>query len=471
MSKSKQLVPKLRFPEFIKIGAWVYKKGNLVFEQISNKQHNCDLPILAITQEYGAVPRKKIDYHVTVTEKSIESYKVVETGDFIISLRSFQGGIEYSKYKGICSPAYIILRNKIEIIDDFFKQYFKAGVFIQHLNRNIEGIRDGKMVSYKQFSDILLPVPSHKEQAKIAACLSSLDELITAQNQKLEAFKKYKKGLMQQLFPEEGETVPKLRFSEFVDSWEWESKKLGNIASFFKGKGISKADVVNDGKLLCIRYGELYTYYNEVIENIVSSTNISVEQLVLSNTNDVIIPASGETHNDIATASCVKKSGVALGGDLNIIRSNNDGIFLSYYLNSVKKYEIAQMAQGISVIHLYASQLKTLNIKVPSLVEQTKIADCLSSLDERITAQAKKIEALKTHKKGLMQQLFPVVVEGETKTDEFMMPSPTPIVKQTKIADCLSSLDERITAQNQKKEVFKKRKKGLMQQLTVDEIT
>ena len=144
-----------------------------------------------------------IDYHVSVTNKSIETYKVVEVGDFIISLRSFQGGIEYSEYKGICSPAYIILRKKNnDMHDHFFKQFFKSERFIQLLNKNLEGLRDGKMVSYKQFSEILLPIPSPPEQQKIADCLASIDELITAQSQKLDTLKAHKKGLMQQLFPE-----------------------------------------------------------------------------------------------------------------------------------------------------------------------------------------------------------------------------------------------------------------------------
>lgn len=199
-----ETVPKLRFPEFRNVGVWEEKNGNLIFMQISNKKHNSDLPVLAITQEHGAIPRDMIDYHVSVTSKSIEAYKVVEEGDFIISLRSFQGGIEYSEYKGICSPAYIILRKKSnDIHAHFYKQFFKTERFIQLLKKNLEGLRDGKMVSYKQFSEILLPIPLPAEQKIIADCLSSLDKLITAQVQKLDTLKAHKKGLMQQLFPEQ----------------------------------------------------------------------------------------------------------------------------------------------------------------------------------------------------------------------------------------------------------------------------
>ena len=209
--------------------------------------------------------------------------------------------------------------------------------------------------------------------------------------------------------------VPALRFPEFRGVGEWKEHKLEKLASFSKGKGISKSDVVADGKQPCIRYGELYTLYNETIKNVSSYTNVSADNLVLSKANDVIIPASGETQEDIATASCVINSDIALGGDLNIIRSKMDGVFLSYYLNSSKKKSIAQLSQGISVVHLYSSQLKKLDICIPEPEEQQKIANCLSSLDELIRLQTQKRDALKAHKKGLMQQLFPATGETQPK--------------------------------------------------------
>jgi type I restriction enzyme S subunit len=179
---------------------WEKLNGNAVFETISNKNHNSDLPILAITQEHGAIPRDLIDYNITVTEQSIESYKVVEKGDFIISLRSFQGGIEFSDYKGICSPAYIILRATKKIDARYFKYYFKTETYITELNRKLEGIRDGKMISYKYFSDILINVPSLSEQIKIANFLSAFDIKISHTLKQIEKAEVWKKGLMQQMF-------------------------------------------------------------------------------------------------------------------------------------------------------------------------------------------------------------------------------------------------------------------------------
>jgi len=195
-----------------------------------------------------------------------------------------------------------------------------------------------------------------------------------------------------------------LRFPEFTE--EWETKKLGEIATFSKGKGISKSDVEENGIIECIRYGELYTHYREVINEIKSKTNVNPSTLVLSEKNDVIIPASGETTIDIATASCVLKSGIALGGDLNIIKTNNNGIFLSYYLNSKKKMEIANLAQGISVVHLYSSQLASLSLSLPKLNEQNRISSFLALIDERIQTQNKIIEELKLLKITISKKLF-----------------------------------------------------------------
>lgn len=203
---------------------------------------------------------------------------------------------------------------------------------------------------------------------------------------------------------EKQKNSPALRFSEFTEGWV--VKKLGDVATFSKGKGISKADIAEDGITECIRYGELYTFYGETINEIKSKTNIDVKDLVLSEANDVIIPASGETQIDIATASCVLKKGIALGGDLNIIKTKNNGVFLSYYLNSKRKYDIANLAQGISVVHLYSSQLATLNLNLPTLPEQQKIATFFTTIDKKLSGLKEKKNFLTEYKKGVMQQLF-----------------------------------------------------------------
>jgi type I restriction enzyme S subunit len=199
-------------------------------------------------------------------------------------------------------------------------------------------------------------------------------------------------------------TAPPLRFPDFLG--QWVHQNLGDIATITKGKGIAKADISTDGALECIRYGELYTHYGETIKAIKSKTHLNADACILSEANDVIIPASGETQIDIATASCVLVSGVALGGDLNIIKSAVNGVFLSYYLNSKKKLEIAALAQGNAVVHLYSSQLRTLHLNLPSPQEQEKIAAFLTSVDDKIQQFSKKKALLERYKKGVMQQIF-----------------------------------------------------------------
>ena len=202
--------------------------------------------------------------------------------------------------------------------------------------------------------------------------------------------------------------VPELRFPEFRDAGPWEVKRLGEVGTISKGKGVSKSDIKPDGSLPCIRYGELYTLYGEVIREVASSTDADPAGLVLSEENDVIIPASGETKEDIATASCVTIKGAALGGDLNIFRSALNGTFLAFYVRGNLKSEISKVAQGDSVVHLYPSQLEKLRLAVPPKPEeQQKIADCLSSLDDLIRAEGAQLEGLKDHKRGMMQRLFP----------------------------------------------------------------
>jgi len=224
----------------------------------------------------------------------------------------------------------------------------------------------------------------------------------------LQATKEYFKNMIEKEMIEfplgKLEREPELRFKEF--SGEWKEKKLGDIATFSKGKGISKSDISSNGKLECIRYGELYTIYNEIIKQIKSKTNLNKNDLVLSKYNDVIIPASGEAQIDIATASCVLKDEVALSGDLNIIRTKENGIFLAYYLNNTKKVDIAKLSQGISVVHLYSSQLKLLKLNLPQKQEQQKIASFLTTIDKKIEQLTKKVELQEQYKKGVMQKIF-----------------------------------------------------------------
>jgi type I restriction enzyme, S subunit len=179
---------------------WEIKLAKEVFKSHSNRRHNGDLPILAVTQGNGVVRRDQIDIKIKSSEASIKTYKIVEPGDFVISLRSFQGGIEYSNIYGICSPAYTILKPTIQIDDQFFRYYFKKESFIKQLSSSVVGIRDGKQISFEPFSGLKLLFPSVNEQRKISQFLNCIDSKISFVSLETEQTHKYKEGLLQQMF-------------------------------------------------------------------------------------------------------------------------------------------------------------------------------------------------------------------------------------------------------------------------------
>ena len=207
-----------------------------------------------------------------------------------------------------------------------------------------------------------------------------------------------------------------MRFTEF--SGEWKEELLDRIATLSKGIGIPKEQLSEDGDP-CILYGELYTKYkSEIIKQVESKTDIDGSKLKRSKANDVIIPCSGETAVDIATARCVPFDSILLGGDLNVISLHKyDGAFMSYQLNGKRKYDIARVAQGVSVVHLYGEHLKTIKTYNPTLPEQQKIAILLSLLDERIATQNKIIEDLKKLKSAISKQAFAQKPNGWNRLD------------------------------------------------------
>jgi type I restriction enzyme S subunit len=178
--------------------SWKVIKAKEVFDSVSIK-NNEDEELLSVTQDRGTIPRTLLEGSVVMPEGSTNGYKLVVPNNFIISLRSFQGGLEISKYRGIISPAYTVLDNKINICHDYFKYYFKKEEFISRLNGIIVGIRDGKQISYTDFGEMYLPIPSIEEQNKIAEILMLADKEIGLLKKELEAFKLQKKGLMQRL--------------------------------------------------------------------------------------------------------------------------------------------------------------------------------------------------------------------------------------------------------------------------------
>lgn len=179
---------------------WENISARSLFASISNKSHESDFPILAATQENGMQYRDQIGVKIISSDKSISTYKIVEKGDFVISLRSFQGGIEYSQLTGICSPAYTVLKPLKIIHDHFYRYYFKKDTFITQLNGLIVGIRDGKQISYEAFATLTLPYPSLPEQKKSADFLTAIDDKIEHVTRQVEKTTEFKKGLLQQMF-------------------------------------------------------------------------------------------------------------------------------------------------------------------------------------------------------------------------------------------------------------------------------
>ena len=180
-------------------GEWEEKKAALIFKNHTDKTHNGDLEVLSATQERGVIPRNMNNIDIKYDPSTLGSYKKVEVGDYVISLRSFQGGIEYSNYEGLVSPAYTVLKETIPISKLFYKVYFKTATFINRLNTIIYGIRDGKQISYKDFSTLKLPYPSVEEQAAIAQVLENAQSELSNYQKQLAALQEQKKGLMQVL--------------------------------------------------------------------------------------------------------------------------------------------------------------------------------------------------------------------------------------------------------------------------------
>ena len=406
------MVPKLRFPQFRGAEAWTLEAGDTLFEQINDRNPEKGLPVLAITQEHGAIPRHMIDYHVSVTEKSIESYKVVRIGDFVISLRSFQGGIEYSRYHGICSPAYVILRRRVKGSDEYFRHYLKTDTFVRILTRNLEGLRDGKMISYAQFSELRLPVPKFAEQQKIAECLGSLDELMAEQARKVGTLKTHKKGLMQQFFPREGETQPRLRFPEFRNAGEWKEKRTDEWGEVLAGKALA---VNAPGPL------RPYLRTKNVLDGAIDVSDVLTMPMTDAEFSRFEVLDGDILLNEGQSLGLVGRASIYRGEFGQRCAMQNQLLCFRAFPSTCPEFAaqafrqcqkdgtFASIAtQTTSVAHLGSSRFSALRLTWPrSLAEQQRIATCLSSLDALIAAETQKLEALKTHKKGLMQQLFP----------------------------------------------------------------
>ncbi|MBS1689351.1 MAG: restriction endonuclease subunit S [Bacteroidetes bacterium] len=394
-------IPKLRFPEFKNSGGWKEKTVSEVAIYENGKAHEQDI---VEKGKYVVVNSKFISSNGEVRKYTNIASCLAKKGDILMVLSDVPNG------KAIAKCFYVDLDHQYTVNQRICRLTpFDANKILLFyiLNRNpyFLAFDDGVKQTNLKNEDVLgykflLPKDTN-EQQKIADCLSSLDELITAENEKLEALKGHKKGLMQQLFPAEGKTIPRLRFSEFKNSGKWEVDKLGTKGiAYFASEKITVQKLQLDSYVstenLLPNYGG-----KTIASKLPTSGSFTVflkDDILLSNIRPYLkkvwfADINGATSNDVI----VIRHGTKVCATFLSFLLKNDN-FINYIMNS---------AEGVKMPRGDKDVIKDYPIKFPKPTEQEKIADCLSSLDDLIKAQAEKIEALKEHKKGLMQQLFP----------------------------------------------------------------
>lgn len=280
-------------------------------------------------------------------------------------------------------------------VDFYFSNDLRLNKFLKPLV-NIGAKHDMKVNNTFVLTGTVV-FPPLREQQKIVDFLTILDRRIDVQRKKVEALKKYKRGVIREFL------VPEMCK---LSGATWTSSKIGELGKFIKGAPLSKADISPDGTPF-ILYGELYTTYNEVITSVVRKTKAKVDEIYYSKIADVILPTSGETPEEISTASCVMQKDVILAGDLNIFRSNKvDGRILSYILNHIVNTEIARVAQGKSVVHVQASEISKIVINYPDTKTQKKMLSVFTAITDKIVCAEKQLGLLNDLRSGLLQQLF-----------------------------------------------------------------
>ena len=419
--KSKRtLVPKLRFPEFLDAGEWVAVQLEQIAKRVTTK--NLDgiiVRVLTNSAEFGILDQRDYFDKYIANVSNVDGYYIIELGDYVynprISTLAPVGPISRNNIgKGVMSPLYTVFRFKDENTD-FYQHYFKSSSWHSYLRRvSSMGARHDRMsITISDFMAMPVPEPLENEQQKIADCLTSLDELITAEADQLDALKAHKKGLMQQLFPREGETTPRLRFPEFEGSGEWESTNIGEHVNLQSGFPFEGKDIVEDSAGVPLMRGINITegrirhdpdydrFYLEPAENL---AKYRLQE------GDLVIGMDGSKVGKNSAMITSADAGALLVQRVARLRSDRQVTmrFIFQHVNSPKFHSYVDRINTSSGIpHISAKQIKYFPLALPCDAEQQRIADCLTSLDDLITAQAEKIETLKTHKKGLMQQLFP----------------------------------------------------------------
>ena len=328
-----------------------------------------------------------------------EITKTIDKGGIILTVRAPVGDVAKTDYKVVLGRGVAGIKG-----NDYIYQFLQK---LQY-NRYWVSLSSGstfESINSNDIKDLIIDIPSIEEQTKISMLLNNVNSIITLHQCKLEKLKLTKKALLQKLFPKNGKHIPEIRFKGFTDAWE--QCKLGDIATFSKGNGYSKSDLAPSGEPI-ILYGRLYTNYETTIRNVDTFVELK-DKSVISQGGEVIVPASGETAEDISRASVVKNQGIIIGGDLNVIKVNHllNPTFLALTIsNGEQQKELSKRAQGKSVVHLHNSDLQGVNLTFPLLNEQKEISSLFEKMDSVITLHQRKLERLQEVKKGLLQKMF-----------------------------------------------------------------
>ena len=396
--------PKLRFPEFTE--PWAHIKLSDFAERIirKNKNNETELP-LTISSKDGLVDQISF-FNKTVASKDMSGYYLLMNGEYAYN-KSYSVGYDFGSIKrlerypmGALSTLYICFALK-RFNSDFIKTYFDSLKWYKEIYMiSAEGARNHGLLNVPtdEFFDTYHYITENEtEQEKIAKLMGLIEQRIEKQQALVDNLKKYKRGVVKTLLD------PKQNQRQGVI---WTTDTIGKLGTFIKGAALSKADISDFGTPFVL-YGELYTTYKEVVRSIARTTQASVDDVYFSKVGDVVIPTSGETPEEISTASCIMVPNVILAGDLNIYRSTIvDGRIMSYLLNHIVNAQIARVAQGKSVVHVQASEVGKISITYPDHNEQERIAQILELIDNRIAVSEKALISMQMMKKAFLQQLF-----------------------------------------------------------------
>lgn len=407
--------PALRFKGFT--DPWEQRKLGDAFERVVRKNTNNEswLP-LTISAQDGLVDQITY-FNNRVASRDVSNYYLVYNGEFAYN-KSTSDGYPFGAVKrldwyekGVLSTLYIVfaLKHPEKDDSDFMTVFYDTDRWHRGVaERAAEGARNHGLlnISAEDFFDIDTTMPEDKvEQEKIGRLLKKLDTLITLHQRKYEKLVNIKKSMLDKMFPPNGVSVPEIRFKGFTDPWE--QRKLDEIANFSKGVGYSKNDLCEEGTPI-ILYGRLYTKYETSIFDVDTFVKEKAGS-VYSKGGEVIVPASGETAEDISIASVVVKPGILLGGDLNIVSPTTeyDSAFLALTISSgaTHKY-LSSLAQGKSVVHLHNADIQSVSAKFPTKREQEKIHLLFGKIDTLITLHQRKLEKLQNIKKSCLEKMF-----------------------------------------------------------------